>query len=82
MPQHRPPFIGNDDVDEPNSEVHRSALIAAFLGLRGSLFQMNGGLRRAAALQGGQRADAQRLDSGERLAAGEVSAIAVWRDDD
>ena len=43
---------------------------------------MNGGLRRAAALQGGQRADAQRLASGERLAAGEVSAIAVWRDDD
>ncbi|MCX7422668.1 MAG: hypothetical protein NT013_24445, partial [Planctomycetia bacterium] len=29
-----------------------------------------------------QRADAQRLDSGERLAAGEVSAIAVRRDDD
>ena len=84
---------------------------------------MNGGLRRAAALQGGavrgsrdpalgrpqvsrdsgetcgpakrrgretraergsptarrQRADAQRLDSGEMRAAGEFSAIAVWR---
>ena len=53
--RHRPQSIWNDDVDEPNNEVCRSALIAALLELRGSLFQSNEGLRRAAALQGGRR---------------------------
>ena len=51
MARHRPPFIWNDDVDEPNNEVRQSARIAAFLGDRVSLFQMNGGLRQAGALQ-------------------------------
>ena len=49
--RHRPPSNWNDDADEPQNEVRQLAVIAAFWRLRGSLFQSNGGLRRAAALQ-------------------------------